>query len=447
MPGSTHSTVCTFRFLMQACIILALAITAPSSALPQRTPAAGGEPDLSFGVAGKVTTDFFGFPDAGRALLLQPDGKIIVGGAASRNKNVFCFALARYEGDGSLDASFGSAGKVVTDALGSGSIFTLALLPGGKILAAGSTAGQGDDFAMACYNHDGSLDRNFGAGGIVVTDFGSSELAFDMTIQPDGKILLAGSAGRGNAPCSSLVVARYEKTGRLDSSFGKGGKATIEFSGCGYDRVNAIALQPDGKIIVAGRADENSERSPGVISRLKSDGSVDTTFGGSGKVTLNFLGHQNQLNAIAGQPDGKAVVAGWAGRGAGLPNVLALARYNSDGRLDASFGKDGMITNDFSGRGGEARAIALQSDGAIVVAGLAGSLKAARPQVDFALQRYRSDGSLDTSFGKSGSATTDFSDVIDWADAIAIQQDGKIVLAGYTGDEQSRGDFAIARYK
>jgi uncharacterized delta-60 repeat protein len=139
-------------------------------------------------------------------------------------------------------------------------------------------------------------------------------------------------------------------------------------------------------------------------------------------------------------------VSGWAGRKPDGREVLAIARYNSNGGLDATFGTGGMLTNDFSGRGGEARAIELQRDGKIVVSGLAGFLRGSQPQVDFATVRYNGDGSLDNSFGNGGETLTDFGDVIDAANAIAFQQDGKIVVAGSTGDDTSHSDFAIARY-
>lgn len=240
-------------------------------------------------------------------------------------------------------------------------------------------------------------------------------------------------------------MVRYKKNGKIDSSFGNKGKAIVEFSS-GFDQAYAIALQPDGKVVLAGAVDLNSDESPFAITRLNSDGSLDSLFGSGGRVTTNFFGNRNQANGVALQSDGKIIVAGWAARNPDGREVLAIARYTSDGSLDATFGTGGMLTNDFSGQGGEARAIELQRDGKIVVAGLAGFLRAAKPQVDFATARYNADGSLDSSFGNGGAAITDFLDVIDVASAMAIQPDGKIVLAGSTTDDMTHSDFAIARY-
>lgn len=398
------------------------------------------------GMAALLKTDFSGNFDGLGGIVIQPDGRIVVAGGTSTGARIPSFALARYNGDGTLDQSFGSGGRVITNAGGLEGAGSLALLPDGKILAGGVGYRNGDDFAMARYNSDGSLDASFGSNGIVVTDVGGgADIAWDMAVQPDGKILLGGMAEQGNLQASSFAVVRYNENGKIDSSFGAQGKALIEFSS-GFDFAYAIALQPDGKIVLAGVADVNSSDSPFAITRLNSNGRLDSEFGPSGKVRTNFFGEPNQANAVALQSDGKIIVAGWAGRGPERPEVLAIARYDTNGSLDATFATGGMLTNDFFGRGGEARAIGLQRDGKIVVAGLAGFLRAARPQADFATVRYNDDGSLDSSFGSAGVTITDFLDVADQANAFAFQQDGKIVVAGSTTDEMTRSDFAIARY-
>jgi uncharacterized delta-60 repeat protein len=432
---------------MASALIAALVIVSHSPLT--NVQAADGHLDSTFGNGGLVKTDFSGSDDSIGAIVMQPDGKIVVAGATSTIPSsisavVDSFALARYNSDGSLDQSFGTGGRVITNTRGLEVATSLALLPDGKILAGGTAFGR--EFAMARYNSDGGLDASFGRNGVVVTELGSAEIAWgiawSMAVQPDGKILLGGSAGRrniqGNIQASSYAVVRYEENGGIDSSFGNQGKAIVEFSS-GFDFAYAIALQADGKIVLAGRADLNSSVSPFAITRFNGDGSLDSDFGSGGKVTTNFFGNRNQANAIALQSDGKIVVAGWADRGDARPEVLAIARYNSNGGLDATFGSRGMLTNDFFGRGGEARAIKLQRDGKIVVAGLAGFLRSATV-------RYNGDGRLDSSFGDGGATITDFGDVADAANAIAFQQDGKIVVAGSMEDETRHSDFAIARY-
>jgi uncharacterized delta-60 repeat protein len=425
--------------------VLVFAIVVVSFSPLTNVQAADGELDSTFGIGGMVKTDFGGNFDVISAIAVQADGKIVVAGGTSNNARVPSFALARYNSDGSLDQSFGIGGRVITNTGGLSGAASLALLPDGKILAGGAGDGLGSDFAMARFNNDGGLDASFGSNGVVLTNVGGADTAWNMAVQPDGKILLGGMAGRVGLQASSFAVVRYKKNGKIDSSFGDKGKAIVEFSS-GFDQAYAIALQPDGKVVLAGAADLNSDESPFAITRLNSDGSLDSLFGSGGRVTTNFFGNRNQANGVALQSDGKIVVAGWAARSPDGREVLAIARYNSDGSLDATFGSGGMLTNDFSGKGGEARAIELQRDGKIVVAGLAGFARAAEPQVDFAAVRYNGDGSLDSSFGNGGAAITDFLDVIDVASAIAIQPDGKIVIAGSTTDETTRSDFALARY-
>lgn len=447
---TTYKRSSRFDMRHKACftryfLALAAVITMAVCNLPPAVHADDGNLDLTFGSGGKVKTDFSNSFDVIGAIAVQPDGKIVVAGGTSTSNRVQSFALARYQSDGSLDPSFGSGGKVTINNGGLAGASSLALMPDGKILAGGLAFGHGQEFAMARFNDDGSLDDSFGSNGIVVTDLGSAEIASDMAVQPDGKILLSGEAGRANLQASSFAVVRYKKNGRIDSAFGNRGKAIVEFSS-GFDEAYAMALQPDGKIVLAGAANLNSSDSPFAITRFNSDGSLDSNFGNGGKVTTNFFGNRNQANTIALQSDGKIIVAGWAGKGPESLEVLVIARYTSNGNLDTTFGSGGMVTNDFSGRGGEARAITLQLDGKLVVAGLAGFLRAAHPQVDFACLRYNSDGSLDSSFGNGGATITDFLDVIDAANAIAVQQDGKIIVAGSTGDDTTHSDFAIARY-
>ncbi len=304
------------------------------------------------------------------------------------------FALARYNGDGSLDTSFGSGGKVVTDAGGLGGASSVDVLPSGKILVAGNAYAGGSDFALMRYNSDGSLDLSFGDDGKVIEDVGSAAGCYGMVVQPDGKILLAGYAGRGQRQASSFCVARYSSNGRLDSSFGKDGLAKTQFSD-GFDDAHAIALQPDGKIVLAGSADLNRAKTPVAVARYNKDGSLDTSFGDEGKVTLKLLGSRSQANAVAIQPNGKIILAGWVLDEALGREVFAVAMLKSNGDLDTNFGSGGVVTNDLFGRGGEAQDVLLQRDGKIIVAGFAGFTRSSSPQVfDFAILRYDSNGNM-----------------------------------------------------
>jgi uncharacterized delta-60 repeat protein len=217
-----------------------------------------GNLDTSFGVDGKITTTFGTGYERGLAMVLQPDGKIVVAGAVYvDDPNVISpdFGLARFNPDGSLDATFGVGGKVTTDFGGFDQIRALLLLPDGKILAAGPATPSGNlDFGLARYNPDGSLDTTFGNNGLVSTDFGSLDRAYALLLQPDGQIVAAGASTFRGREVSAM--ARYHPDGRLDPGFGNGGKAIADFGRSSQIRV--LLFDPDeGKIIAGGISGTN----------------------------------------------------------------------------------------------------------------------------------------------------------------------------------------------
>jgi uncharacterized delta-60 repeat protein len=364
--------------LLALAIVLAPTLTSAQTLSGQSS----GTLDISFGTGGKVTTNFNG-TDAARAMAVQVDGKIVVAGLAA----VFGtdFALARYNRDGTLDASFGTGGRVTTDfAGGVDTALSVAIQADGKIVAAGMATINGiSDFALARYNRDGTLDASFGTGGTVTTDFaGDRDQANSVVIQPetDGKIVAAGSATINGI--SDFALARYNRDGTLDASFGAGGTVTTDFAG-GGDIGRSVAVQSDGKIVAAGRA-VISGNSDFALARYTSNGTLDAGFGTGGTVTTDFAGSVDQAFSVALQKNGNIVAAGQA-----LINGnsdFALARYTSNGTLDASFGTGGTVTTDFAGSGDQAFSVAVQRDEKIVAAGQAvnGSLAG----LDFALARY-----------------------------------------------------------
>ena len=375
---------------------------------------------------------------------------------------LLCLALlapaATLAADGSLDTTFGAAhtGLVTTD-FGSGSsdqAYALAIQSDGKTVVVGYTDASGSyDFALARYDTDGSPDTSFGGAhtGLVTTDFGSGsyDQAYALAIQSDGKLLVAGMSDASSSGDFALALARYNADGSLDTSFGLAhtGFVTTDVGSHSYEAAHALAIQSDGKIVVAGASDASGS-GDFALARYTADGSLDTSFGpgGTGLVTTDFGGSSNdQASALAIRSDGRIVVAGY--RSNPISYDFALARYTADGSLDSSFGPggNGLVTTDFGGDSRDfAYALAIQSDGKILVAGesdVSGS-------VDFALARYTADGSLDTSFGPGGSGlvTTDFgSSLSDAAIALAIQNDGKILAAGYS-TAPGTYDFALARY-
>jgi uncharacterized delta-60 repeat protein len=407
--------------------------------------AAAGSLDPTFGIGGKVSTDFFGGEDFANAMAIQPDGKIIAGGHSFLFQGLSEFALARYNTDGSLDTAFGVSGEVKTAFPGQdGFITDIALQSDGKIVVVGTLEASNSfvsDFALARYDSDGSLDATFGAGGLVTTDFsGEDDRASAVAIQTDGKIVVAGLTTNTTTFLRDFALARYNTDGGLDSTFGIGGKIITDFSS--QDNGGSdIALQPDGRIIVAGTTSTDGFSFDFALAQYNSDGSLDASFGAGGIVVTDITGDA-EAGSLGLQTDGKIVAAGYSGT---IPTDFALVRYNGDGSLDPTFGSGGVVTTDFSGNDDGISGLALQSDGKIVAAGT--SLNPNTITSNFALARYASDGSLDPAFSSGGKIMTDFFGSVDNASDVAIQSDGSIVAAGNSDRESTLSDFALARYR
>jgi uncharacterized delta-60 repeat protein len=417
------------RLLLAACVLAVLLIPAA-----QATP---GALDPSFGTGGKLTTAFGAGGAGAGALAVQPDGKLVAAGNGYNGFNQD-FALARYNPDGSPDTSFNGTGKVTT-AFGSDGeyAYALALQPDGKLVAAGeSDNGSNYDFALARYNPDGSLDTGFNGTGKVTTAIGSGDDdAYALALQPDGKLVAAGISDNGFQ--SVFALARYNPNGSLDSSFNGTGIVTTAIGSDG-DYAYALALQPDGKLVAAGESYNGSD-DVFALARYNPDGSPDTSFNGTGIVTTTFGGDHDHANALALQPDGKLVAAGESHNGS--DDVIALARYNPNGSLDTSFNGTGKVTTAIGSARDVAAALALQPDGKLVAAGHSNN----GSNSDFALARYNPNGSLDTSFNGTGTVTTAIGSSADGALALALQADGKPVAAGYSWNG-SNYDFALVRY-
>lgn len=416
-------------------LALALVTAAP---LASTTLGAAGDLDTSFGNAGKVTTDFGfggGSDDNALSMAINHRGEILVAGTLFSVQGQR-FALSRYTPDGALDASFGSAGRVITDFGDWASSGTdLALGPNGKIVVAGYTYhGEGNvDIALASYETNGTLDPAFSDDGRVTLDIGSWDSAEAVAVQSDGKIVTGGTSG----PSFVMVLARHMPDGSLDASFGSAGIVMGPPLGTVLD----LTTQSDGKIVVAGYQGVDGEDL--ILARYLPDGSLDPTFGSSG-ITTTDLGGGDAINAIALQRDGRIVAAASSWDRTGRVCRFIVARYTADGALDASFGQGGLAAETgFGGTNESANAIMVQPDGHIVAAGRTGTEEYA--SFDFALARYNADGSLDASFGDAGKVTTDLGGHGDFAQAVARQR-GRIVVAGIawiSGWE----DFALARYR
>jgi uncharacterized delta-60 repeat protein len=308
------------------------------------------------------------FPANSRAYVLtvQSDGKIVAGGQASNE-----FALARYLPDGTLDTTFDSDGKLITD-VGSmaSSIFAIGVQNGGKIVAAGTTTNSSDDFVVARYLSDGTLDTTFGTNGLVVAEMtsGARDLIEALLIQEDQKIILAGSSESNGL--TQFAVMRLLPDGTLDTSFDVDGKVLLSFGGSGTreDKILAATLLPDGKIALAGYEDSGGI----AIAVLNPDGSADTNFDSDGKLIVDIDGDAYALaKGIAAQPDGRLVVSAMSAANGNYRETLRIIRLNSNGTLDNGFGASGIAAPCFeycpAGANQSAFGISLQSDGRIVV--------------------------------------------------------------------------------
>jgi len=275
--------------------------------------------------------------------------------------------------DGELDASFGVGGQITTDfGRSSESANAVAVQPDGKLVVAGATLPKddldGEDFALARYNPDGSLDSTFGAQGRVRTDFpGLEAVISSIVIQPDGKIVVAGGAFPLLVFLGDLTVARYNSNGSLDSSFGNGGIVSLEFGDQGSYGF-ALALQSDGKIVVAGThfvdfSTDDSSNTDFALTRLNNDGTPDPTFGSGGLVTSDFDTFNDDAFSVLIQPDGKIIAVGSAKNPSNFYD-FAAARYLSNGTIDNTFGIAGKVRTDFGAHDfDQARAAVLQPDG------------------------------------------------------------------------------------
>lgn len=387
-----------------------------------------GSLDLSFDSDG-IAMAGISATNRGRALVIQTDGKIVLAGYSYVSS--YEFALIRVNTNGSLDNSFSIDGKQTTDISAYDDYATCMALQGdGKILVAGYAQGL-SDFEMTRYNIDGSLDNTFDGDGKVTTTIGSVYPAIcnSIAIQSDGKIILAGSFNLG------LAIVRYNTDGSLDNTFDSDGIESIYFPFVGV--VNSIAVQPDGKILLAGYTYSGSNNNFAIV-RINIDGSLDNTFDGDGKATTDFFGFDDKGYSMKLQSDGKILVSGFASTSASVID-FALVRYNSDGSLDNSFDLDGKVVTDFAGSQDYCYSMALQSDGKITMAGSVVS-----SITEFGIIRYDSTGSLDLTFDVDGKVTTSLGTNCE-AYAIGIQSDDKIVVGGNM-NPVGISEFTIARY-
>ena len=403
--------------------------------------AAPGDIDTAFATDGKFHIPFGTQGGAAaEGVIVRADGKIYLGGHAWNDTTGYDdFALVRLNEDGTLDTTFDTDGKALFP-IGSynDSVFATAHLPSDDsfVLAgsSGSSNFQTSQFAVAVFNSDGTLDTGFNTTGkatVSIVDNSRND-ANAVTILSDGKVLVAGGAYFGSS--ARIGLARFNANGTLDTTFDTDGKLVIDPGA--FSQATGVQVQEsDGKIVICGTL-YNGNNDDFLVARYTESGAPDTTFGGDGIVTTNVNGW-DRGNALVIQSDGKIVVGGTSSNG--TDDDYILVRYNTDGTLDTTFGGDGIVTTDFGSDDGIA-ALRIDDQGRIVASGSANN----STDADFGAARYLEDGTLDTTFGTAGKIKIPFGTSNDTIQGMAIQDDGKLLLAGEI-QASPVGEFALMR--
>ncbi|MCB9430637.1 MAG: hypothetical protein H6668_01520 [Ardenticatenaceae bacterium] len=430
-------TLMIYRPFMAALLLLLLTLSHPPT-----THALPGDLDLTFGNNGMVTTQIGNGASSGQAVAIQADGKIVV------PLQYADATLARYNPDGTLDSTFGTGG-IATPGLGIKPA-EVAIRDDGKIVVAGTfKAGSSGEFIMvAQYDGDGLLDTSFANEGILLFQHNLINVRGEaMVLQPDGKILVAGFVYSSTTPLKFITV-RFTVAGELDSSFGdfidpsqptlgRSGRAVTSFT-TGNDAVATIALQSDGKIIVAGRVDAANDRRF-AIARYESDGDLDTSFGNAGVIIDERTVVSSEVRSITIQPNNYIVAMGHTNSGLGEVSGMTVMRLTIDGNFDSSFADNGLFIHpNIPSHSWSGEDLVLTSNHKIMVAyeghGVGGGNS-------IGLARLSADGQLDTTYGSAGFVRKVFPNGAN-VYKMAVQADGKIVTVG-----DGSSNFMLLRFQ
>lgn len=404
-----------------------------------------GSLDTTFGNNGIVTSDPTGYDSGARSVVVY-DNKIIVVGESREVDDVegtdrIYYTVIRYDSDGSVDDSFGQNGVVKTENIVPQTEATNNVLiqQNGnetKIVGGGWVdEDKGYVFGLIRFDWDGSIDDSFGQGGVLEADFSNgTSSSYALALQEDGSVVAAGDWDIDGF--THIAIVRCITAGGLDTTFGLGGYIKTVAKGHDTSTATATAVQKDGKIVAIGFAESCCHF---IMARFENNGTLDRSFGSNGTVTLqlNTINEAKGANSLAIQDNGKIVVTAWN------DDYFTIMRFDENGSLDTTFGNNGIVINEIGDRSSEAKDLALQNDGKIVAAGFSenGYTKI------FTAVRYDTNGSLDDTFGEGGIAKTPIGSDSSLAQSIAIQNDGKIVLAGYTYEgESGTSDIVMVRY-
>ncbi len=395
-----------------------------------------GALDMSFDKDGKVTTAIgVDMDNKAECVAVQDDGKIVIGGRTGDGTSDD-IVLVRYNTDGSLDTNFGTLGVVIQPLQGIESATGITIQKDGKLVVVGWTDdGSKISIVLLRYETSGVLDQSFGVNGVVTETIGGArDEATGVALQKNGKIVVSATSYYGTT--NYFATLRYDTKGLLDGSF-QGG-IVLKCVGSISSESSSIAIQKDQKIILAGSSFNGNDWEFALV-RFDLDGTLDENFGTKGVVIGSIGGGNDFSSSLLVQEDRMIVIAGFSFDG--TRSNFTLQRYGPEGTLDGSFGVNGTIISHIGSGHSQVNGIVYQKDGKIIAAGNSSDGTGDM----YTLVRYDSDGLLDTKFGNNGITKTKILGVNDNANSIALQGDGKVVLAGSSA-KSTDYDISLARY-
>ena len=386
------------------------------------------ELDTSFGINGVAQVDFGDDPVEANSAVLQPNGSIVLAGFVDSG-NDRSLALARLTAAGVLDTTFGNNGRVERPIAGDTSETIQDMLIFQDDLYVAASTFQTESYALLAFSADGTEISSFGNNGLAVVNFnGGADFTRTMVVHQGGLLVGGGVSAASRTESSNIGLARFTTAGVLDTGFANSGLREISLTGPVNARALAALRQPDGKIVAAGFVGASFSAQNFALARYLPDGSLDSGFGNQGLVFTDFNDDQDTAHAIAIQPDGRLLVAGNAVLTAETEDDFGIARYLADGTLDTSFGQNGLAAIDIDGRDDVARDIHLLADGRILLAGNGFFPGAGSPR-QMTVIRLESNGVLDTSFASNGVANVPIGS-FDEGHALAVQTNGSIIVGG-----------------
>jgi uncharacterized delta-60 repeat protein len=345
---------------------------------------------------------------------------------------------------GDLDPSFDMDGRVITD-IGTGASDTAFAVTAyeteGKVIAVGrSSADPSEGFAVVRYNADGSLDLTFGVGGKQIIDLsGTSDTARAVAVDAQGRVVVAGYTGPGLEP-NDMAAVRLTSNGMLDLDFGVGGKQTVDFGGRD-DRALGVAVDSQGRIVLGGTSQAPFSQDDFAVARLTEDGELDGSFASGGTLLIDFGSDEDVASGLAVDSSDRVLIAGYTSTSeSGLD--FAIARLSEGGALDSNFGTGGKQTFDFAGQNDVGLGVTIDSQGRVVMAGHSQQVGTGR---DFAAARLSDVGELDETFGIGGKQTIDLGSTTDIGWDVSIDSQGRVVIGGHSVQAETGFDFAAAR--